>query len=225
MLGQGVSGNFFRVLGVPPALGRTFRDDEDEAPGRDPVVVLSHATWTERFGSDPDIVGRVVRLGGRDLTVIGVAPASFTGTYLVLHPAYLRAAGDDGPAGRQPLLDVRDNRGIRSVFVKGRLKPGVSIEQAHDEANIIAAELERTYPETNRGFGFLVRSDFRARLEERGPSAPGAAMLLTLAFVVLLVACANVAGLLISRAPARMREMGGPDGHRRRAGCASSGSS
>jgi predicted permease len=207
MLGQGVSGNFFRVLGVAPALGRTFRDDEDEAPGRDPVVVLSHATWTERFESDPNIVGRVVRLGGRDLTVIGVAPVSFTGTYLVLHPAYyVPLAMTDLLAGSPP--GVRDNRGIRSVLVKGRLKPGVSIEQAHDEANIIAAELERTYPETNRGFGFLVRSDFRARLEERGPAAPGAAMLLTLAVVVLLVACANVAGLLISRAPARMREMG-----------------
>ena len=207
LLGLGVSGNFFRVLGVPPAVGRTFRDDEDEAPGRDPVVVLSHATWTERFGSDPAIVGRVVRLGGRDLTVIGVAPASFTGMYLVLHPAYLRDAGDDRHCWPAALRDVRDNRGIRSVLVKGRLKPGVSIEQAHEEANIIAAELERTYPDTNRGFGFLVRSDFRARIEERGPSAPGAAMLLTLAVVVLLVACANVAGLLISRAPARMREL------------------
>jgi predicted permease len=206
MLGQGVSGNFFRVLGVQPALGRMFRDEEDEAPGRDPVVVLSHDTWTERFNSDPAVVGRVVRLGGRDLTVIGVAPASFTGSFLVLHPGfYVPLAMTDLLAGSPP--DVRDNRGIRSVLVKGRLRPGVSIEQANQEANIIAAELERTYPETNRGFRFLVRSDFRARLEERGPSAPGAAMLLTLAVVVLLVACANVAGLLVSRAPARMREM------------------
>jgi predicted permease len=206
VLGQGVSGNFFQVLGVPPALGRMFRNDEDEAPGRDPVVVLSHDTWTERFESDPDIVGRIVRLGGRDLTVIGVAPASFNGTYLVLHPAfYVPLAMTDLLAGSPP--NVRDSRGIRSVLVKGRLKPGVSIEQANDEANIIAADLERMYPETNRGFRYLVRSDFRARVEERGPSAPGAAMLLTLAVVVLLVACANVAGLLVSRAPARMREL------------------
>jgi predicted permease len=206
VLGQGVSGNFFRVLGVPPALGRTFRDDEDDAPGRDPVVVLSHAAWTERFDSDPSIVGRVVRLGGRDLTVIGVAPESFTGMNLVLHPVfYVPLAMTDLLAGSLP--GVRDNRGIRSVVVKGRLKDGVSIAQAHEEANIIAAELERAYPETNRGFRFLVRSDFAARIEERGPSAPGAAMLITLAVVVLLVACANVAGLLVSRAPARMREM------------------
>ena len=206
VLGMGVSGNFFRVLGVPPALGRMFRDDEDDAPGRDPVVVLSHAAWTERFDSDPSILGRVVRLGGRDLTVIGVAPASFTGTYLVLHPAYyVPLAMTDLLAGTP--VAARDQRSIRSVLVKGRLKPGVSIAQAHEEANIIAADLERTYPETNRGFGFLVRSDFAARIEERGPSAPGAMMLLTLAVVVLLVACANVAGLLVSRAPARMREL------------------
>ena len=91
VLGQGVSGNFFRVLGVPPALGRMFRDDEDEAPGRDPVVVLSHDTWTERFDSDPAIVGRVVRLGGRDLTVIGVAPpASPACTWCCTRPSTCR---------------------------------------------------------------------------------------------------------------------------------------
>jgi putative ABC transport system permease protein len=205
VLGLSVSGNFFRVLGVQPVLGRTFRDDEDEAPGRDPVVMLSHAAWTERFNSDPGIVGRQVRLGGRDLTVIGVTPESFTGMQLVLHPAYyvplaMAATFPSTP----PYLEQRN---VRSVLVKGRLVPDVSIEQAHQEANIIAAELERQYPDTNRGFRFLVRSDFRARLEERGPSAPGAFMLISLAVVVLLVACANVAGLLISRAPERAREL------------------
>ena len=207
LMGLAVSGNFFRVLGVPAALGRTFRDDEDAAPGRDPVVVLSHAAWTERFGSDPNVIGRRVRVGGTDLTVIGVAPASFTGMHLVLHPVYYVTLATAATLAGQPpgLLDQRD---ARMVLVKGRLKPGVSIEQAHQEANIIAAELERAYPDTNRAFGFLVRSDFQARIEERGPSAPGAFMLMTLAAVVLLVACANVAGLLISRAPARMRELG-----------------
>jgi predicted permease len=207
VLGLRVSGNFFRVLGVQPALGRTFRDDEDEAPGRDPVVVLSHAAWTERFDSDPGIVGRQVRIGGRDLTVIGVTPASFTGMHLVLHPAYyvplaLAATLAGTPPG---MLDLRE---WRSVAVKGRLAPGVSIEQAQQEVDIISAELARAYPNSNRGFGFLMQTDFRARIEERGPSAPGAVMLLTLAVVVLLVACANVAGLLISRAPGRMRELG-----------------
>ena len=112
LLGTGVSANFFRVLGVPPAVGRTFRDDEDEAPGRDPVVVLSHGTWTERFDSDPAIVGRIVRLGGRDLTVIGVAPASFTGMYLVLHPAfYVPLAMTDLLAGSPPGVQTREASG------------------------------------------------------------------------------------------------------------------
>ena len=207
LMGLAVSGNFFRVLGVPAALGRTFRDDEDGAPGRDPVVVLSHAAWTERFGSDPNVIGRRVRVGGTDLTVIGVAPATFTGMHLVLHPVYYVTLATAATLAGQPPGQL-DQRDARMLLVKGRLKPGVSIEQAHQEANIIAAELERAYPDTNRAFGFLARSDFQARLEERGPSAPGAFMLITLAFVVLLVACANVAGLLISRAPARMRELG-----------------
>ena len=208
VMGLAVSGNFFQVLGVPAAIGRTFRSDEDEAPGRDPVVVLSHESWSERFASDPGIVGRTVRIGGQDLTVIGVAPASFTGMHLVLHPGYYVPLAMTATLAGQPPGGLLDQRGARSVIVKGRLKPGVSIEQAHQEANIIAAQLARAYPDTNRAFGFLVQSDFQARLEERGPSAPGAFMLMTLAVVVLLVACANVAGLLISRAPARMRELG-----------------
>jgi macrolide transport system ATP-binding/permease protein len=205
-MGLAVSGNFFRVLGVQPRVGRTFRDDEDAAPGRDPVVMLSYAAWTERFNSDPGVVGRQVRIGGRDLTVIGVTPESFTGMHLVLHPIYyLPLAMAPALTGATPgLLDAR---GVRSVTVRGRLVPGVSLEQAQQEVAVIAADLERTYPDTNKGFQFLVRSDFRARMEERGPSAPGAFMLITLAVVVLLVACANVAGLLISRAPERAREL------------------
>ena len=100
VLGQGVSGNFFRVLGVPPALGRTFRDDEDEAPGRDPVVVLSHATWTERFDSDPAIVGRVVRLGGRGSHGDRRGTRQLHRHVSGAAPGLLRAAGDDRPAGR-----------------------------------------------------------------------------------------------------------------------------
>src|SRR5688500_10669809 len=88
LMGLGVSGNFFRVLGVPAALGRTFRDDEDEAPGRDPVVVLSHAAWTERFGSDPYVLGRRVRVGGTDMTVIGVAADRFTGLHMLMNSVY-----------------------------------------------------------------------------------------------------------------------------------------
>jgi predicted permease len=124
----------------------------------------------------------------------------------VLHPAfYVPLAITPTLTGSLP--DALERRDVRNLEVKGRLNAGVSLEQAQQELQIIATSLERTYPDTNRNYGLLARTDFRARLEESGPGAPAAFMLMTLAFVVLLVACANVAGLLTSRAPTRAREI------------------
>src|SRR5262245_47095988 len=205
-LGLGVSGNFFDVLELQPALGRTFRPDEDRVPGRDAVVVLAHQTWTDQFGSDPSVIGRQIRLGGLAFTVVGVAPASFTGMHLALPPAFYipLAMSTSLPGGPPRLLERRNSR---FLSVRGRLRPGVSLEQARQEVAAIARGLEQAHPNTNRNYGLLVKTAFEARLEERGPSAPSSFMLLTLAFVVLLVACANVAGLLTSRAPVREKEM------------------
>jgi len=205
-LGLAVSGNFFDVLELRPALGRFFLPDEDRVPGRDAVIVLAHDVWTDQFGSDPGILQRRVRLGGVEFTVVGVAPASFDGMHLALHPVFYVPLAIT-PALPGSLPNALERRDLRGLTVKARLKDDVSLDQARQEARLIASGLERTYPETNRNYGMLVRSDFDARLEERGPSAPSAFMLMTLAFVVLLVACANVAGLLISRAPAREREI------------------
>jgi predicted permease len=205
-LGLGVSGNFFNVLNLQPALGRFFLPEDERVPGRDAVMVLAHDVWTDQFGADPGILERRVRLGGVEFTVIGVAPAGFDGMHLALHPVYYVPIAIT-PALPGFLPSVLERRDLRGLTVKGRLKTGVSLEQARQEARLIAAGLERAYPDTNRNYGMLVRTDFDARLEERGPSAPSAFMLMTLAFVVLLVACANVAGLLISRAPAREREI------------------
>jgi predicted permease len=205
-LGLAVSGNFFDVLGVRPLIGHTFVASEDTVPGRDAVVVLSYDAWSERFGSDPGILERRVRLGGREFTVVGVAPASFTGMHLALHPAFyiplaISAALPGSPTG------MLDDRGARTLTARGRLAPGITLEQARQEVGILATELQRRYPDTNRNAAFLLRWDFDARLEERGPSVPGAFMLIALAAIVLVVACANVAGLLTSRAPARAREI------------------
>ncbi len=206
-LGLAVSGNFFDVLELQPVLGRAIRPDEDVVPGRDAVVVLAYDTWAEQFGSDPGVVGRQVRLGGIDFTVVGVAPQAFTGMHLVLPPAFMiPIAMTARLAGALPGT-LTEQRNFRYLEVRGRMKPGTSLEQARQEVRSIARGLEQTYPDTNRNFGMLVRTAFEARLDERGPSAPSAFMLMTLAFAVLLVACANVAGLLMSRAPAREKEM------------------
>jgi predicted permease len=205
-LGLVVSGNFFDVLDLQPAAGRFFLPDEDRVPGRDAVIVLAHETWNDQFGSDPGVVGQQVRLGGLDFTVIGVAPEGFSGMHLALPPAYyVPIAISPSLTDSQP--NVLQQRNLRGLDVRGRLKPTVSLDQAREEATLIARGLEQAYPDTNRNYGLLVRTAFDARLEERGPSAPSAFMLLTLAFVVLLVACANVAGLLMSRAPMREREI------------------
>jgi predicted permease len=206
-LGLAVSGNFFDVLELQPALGRAIRPDEDLVPGRDAVVVLAYDTWAEQFGSDPGVIGRQIRLGGLDFTVVGVAPQSFTGMQLVLPPAFIIPIAMQSKLAGAPPATLFDQRNFRYLEVRGRLKPGVSLEQARQEVASIARSLEQAYPDTNRNFGMLIRTAFEARLDERGPSAPSAFMLMTLAFAVLLVACANVAGLLMSRAPAREKEM------------------
>jgi putative ABC transport system permease protein len=205
--GVAVSANFFDVLQVRPALGRTFSRDEDRVVGRDAVVVLGHDTWTEQFGADPAIVGREIRLTGRVFTVIGVAPEGFTGIDLYLSPAFyvpltmLPVLNADAPPG---ILEQRD---ARTLEVVGRLRAKVSLAQAEQEVERIARELQREYPATNERHGLLVRTHMQARLDQYGQIGGFSAILIGLALAVLLVACANVAGLLTSRAPVRAREI------------------
>ncbi len=206
-LGLLVSGNFFEVMGVEPELGRAFRPEEDQVPGRDAVVVLSHNLWQQQFGSDPSILGRRVQLSGVEFTVIGVAPERFTGMNQYVRSEFFapmmmwpRLVGDPK---QRPLED----RNMRGVGIKGRLKPGVSMERTQAELDVIAKDLEHTYPDTNRNRGLIVRTELQTRLAQSPPDAMLIAMLTTLAAAVLFVACANVAGLLTSRAPARAKEM------------------
>ena len=206
-LGLLVSGNFFEVMGVEPELGRAFRPEEDQVPGRDAVVVLSHNLWQQQFGSDPSILGRRVQLSGVEFTVIGVAPERFTGMNQYVRSEFFapmmmwpRLVGDPK---QRPLED----RNMRGVSIKGRLKPGVSMERTQAELDVIAKDLEHAYPDTNRNRGLIVRTELQTRLAQSPPDAMLIAMLTTLAAAVLFVACANVAGLLTSRAPARAKEM------------------
>jgi len=206
-LGLAVSGNFFNVLELQPAIGRTFLPDEDRVRGRDAVIVLSYQTWADQFGADPGVIGRRIRLSDTEFTVIGVAPEQFSGMHLALPPAFYVPLAISTLLPGAPPAALEERRDVRTLDVRARLKPGVTFARAREETALIAKALERTYPDTNRNYGLLVRTAFDARLDERGPSAPAAFMLITLALVVLLVACANVAGLLMSRAPARQREI------------------
>ena len=206
-IGMLVSGNFFRVAGVAPELGRDFRPEEDQVPGRDAVVILGHDFWAQQFGADPSILGRTVRLNGIDFTVVGVAPAGFTGLDQFIRFQFY------APLMMWPRLTATPNvrafeaRDFRSLTIEGRLKPGVKISQAQTELSVIAADLERDYPESNRNRRILVRTEVQNRIAQSPPIANMLAMLTMLAGAVLFVACANVAGLLTSRAPVRAREI------------------
>jgi predicted permease len=201
-----VSGNFFRVMGTEPQLGRGFRPEEDQAPGRDAVVVLAHSFWETEFASDPTIIGRRIRLNALDFTVIGVAPESFTGMDLFSRPAFFVPAMMS-PAMLTSNRDLLTNRNTRMFSLKGRLKPGVSMQAGTAEASALAHSLEQSYPATNRAFGAAIRTELQARLDNDPATPLMMAMLFAIVVVALLIACANVANLLLSRGRARAREI------------------
>jgi predicted permease len=206
-LGFAVSANLFDVLEVRPAVGRFFRPDEDQVPNRDAVVVISHETWVQQFQSDPNVAGQTLRLGGTPFTVIGVAPASFAGLELVLPGAFYVPIAMLPTLTPGPLANSLERRDVRQLSLKARLRPDVSLTQARAETAQLAGMLQRASPSTEKGRGLVLRTHFEARRIERGPASAAVAMLLAMALAVMLVACANVAGLLTSRAPARAREI------------------
>jgi predicted permease len=189
---------------VQTELGRAFRPEEDQVPGRDAVVILSHGTW-EQLGSDPKILGHTVRITGIEFTVIGITPESFSGPDRNFRPAFYV------PAMMWPRLlsnpQTLEDRGSLEMTSKGRLKPGVSLTQAQAELDTIARDLERAHPETNRNLHLMVRTQLQMNIRENGIYTALAAILTLLAAAVLIVACASVAGLLTSRAPLRAREI------------------
>lgn len=202
--GMTVSGNFFDVLRLPPALGRSFRPEEDRVPDRDAVVVLAHRTWTIGFGSDPSVVGRTVWLNGREFTVIGVANQQFTGIGLSGAEFFV-------PMVMQGALGItgqpRTTRSLRNLAMKARLREGVSLSEARAELATVGANIAREHPEIRENRALSVRTELQNRIQQDLVDAVLVAMLAVLSLSVLLVACANVAGLLTSRAPARAREI------------------
>ena len=206
--GMAVSANFFDVLRIRPVLGRAFVPAEERAAGdTTAVVVLAHRTWIDNFGGNPRIVGSEIRLAGTPFTVIGVAPDGFTGVNHYLPAAYYVPLASLPAIDATVSADYLDRRGNGALDAIGRMSPGATVEQASEEASVLARSLQQRFPDTNQRLDMLVRSERDARAHEFwGPMALGA-MLIVLAVAVLLVACANVAGLLTSRAPARAREI------------------
>jgi predicted permease len=199
-----VTGTFFQDLLVQPFAGRTFRPDENVAPGRNPVAILSYDFWRTEFEGNTNVVGQSVRLNGTEFTVIGVAPQSFTGLDEFNHPQLFVPLAMAGTLGDDKLWT---DRNARRLQVKGRLKPGVSISRAQADLASIANVLSQTYPKTNRSENVRVNTEFQSRLDDSPSDAALVVMLMSLAICVLIVACANVAGLLMSRARARSKEI------------------
>jgi predicted permease len=205
--GMMVSGNYFRVLGVEPQLGRGFRKDEDEVPGRDAVVVLGPDFWLREFAGDPSVVGRIVRLNGTDFTVIGVAPETFPGMQIFLRPDFYMPLAMARVFSTNPQKNFFVDRDDRELTVRARLKPGTTLRQARNELAVVARDFEREYPKLNRDRGAAVRTQFEMRTQDNDVNWKFSVIFTILALAVLLVACTNVAGLLLTRAAARTREI------------------
>jgi predicted permease len=205
-----VSSNYFQALGLKPAAGRLIYGAESEKAGTENIVVLGNSYWKKRFNSDPSIVGRQVKMNGHSTTVAGVAPEGFHGTYsLVDMQAYL-------PFGMRTLWsqakdkdDYWTNRAGGDLRVLGMLKPGISRQQAQVSANLVAQRLNQQYPETHKGVNYRLYPERLARPEpdpSNGLLIVGV-LFMVLAAMVLLLACSNVANIVLVRATAREREM------------------
>lgn len=198
LIGAAVNADYFPLLRVKPAIGRVFTRDEDKT-GAPSVILLSHALWQRRFGGDPAIIGREINIGGKT-TVIGIMP-----------PGFEYPISDDPQDFWEPLFsaafmtsEIREERANRSFDVFGRLKPGVTLEQAKADLDLLSRQIEQQWPQSNTNLSFSAVSMHEDLTRDYRP-----ALLVMLGAVglVLLIACANVANLLLARAAARQKEV------------------
>ncbi|HUP23439.1 MAG TPA: ABC transporter permease [Thermoanaerobaculia bacterium] len=199
LTGVAVTGNFFSLLGVEPLLGRSIGPDDDR-PGHDDVAVLSHALWQRRFGGDEAIVGRSVSLDARPITVVGVMPPSFT------FPARVKDMSERVDLWVPLAVDDRRRNAAGSLWLwsVGRLEPGITIEAARADLDVVAATMPESFPDGWSDFG-ITAVGLREHLV--GDTRTGVLLLMGAVVFVLLIAIANVANLLLARATEREREM------------------
>ncbi len=206
-----VSGNFFSELGVPVAMGRGFTREEDQVPGRDAVVVLSHRYWLESFGGSAGVIGQTLRLKGRPFTVVGVASERFKGLWPVISPDLWtpRMMADHFALFASETSNL-ENRGNHTMFLKGRLRDGVSVDQAREALGTLAVRLREIYPDAwgdGETFEALPTLDVRIHPLVDRALVPVAALLMGVVGLVLLIACTNLAGFLLARGADRQRDL------------------
>src|SRR5215213_11814566 len=216
--GEAVSGNYFDVLGVAAQKGRTFSADEDVVPRRNPVAVISQSLWQRRFLSDPEIVGKTITLNDQSLTVIGIAPPQYTGMIRGL------ASEIWVPAAMMPAVDTElgdwslSSRGNRWLFLVGRLKPETTLAQARARFDLLTRDMQAAHPEewlSNHESGRVRVSAITVLPESETRVHPGASaaayavfgLVFVVVNLVLLIACINLASMLLARAVTRRREM------------------
>ena len=205
--GELVSGNYFEVMGVKPILGRGFLPEEDSTPNTHPVTVLSHYSWQKRFNADPAIVGKTVFLNGTAFTVVGVAPESFMGSVFYFRQGYWVPLMMAQKFSRR--AEWRTDRAYQTVNLYGRLKPGVTIEQAEADLNLVNDNLAKLHPKENGDTRIQLRTELDGRYEgATRVMRYGGVLALFVSGLVLLLACANVANLMLARAAVRTREIG-----------------
>ncbi|MDX2041423.1 MAG: ABC transporter permease [Acidobacteriota bacterium] len=203
--GYQVSGNYFDVIGMKPAVGRTFLPEEDKTRLSHPVAVISYSLWQKRFGGNAGIVDSEILINGKKFKVVGVTPAGFKGTEVIYAPeVYVPFAMQ---RWIEPESDWLDGRGNQNMFMVGRLKSGVSAKQAEASLNLVAAQLAREFPNENEGLKITLTPPGFVLPQIRNGMLGVSAALMGLVALVLLIACTNLANLLLARATERSKEI------------------